>query len=211
MVDFSLYLVTDRSLCKKDLLETIIDAVKGGVKVVQLREKDCPTRKFVDLAKKVKKLLEPFSVPLIINDRVDVAVAVDADGVHVGQEDMHPLDVRKIVGDKMIVGLTVNSIQDVLEANKLPVDYLGAGPVFKTFTKKTTKPCLYPEGLKKLKELTDKKIVAIGGISHENVEEVVKTGVDGIAVVSAICASDNPYESAKRLYEAIKKSSIKNY
>ena len=204
MIDYSLYLVTDRGLCKRDFFETIVEAVKGGVSVVQVREKNCSTREFVDIAKKVKKLLEPFSVSLIINDRADVAVAVDADGVHVGQNDMHPLDVRKVVGDKMIVGLTVNSIEDVKEAEDLPVDYLGVGPVFPTTTKKTTKPCLYPEGIKKIRKITKKKIVAIGGINEKNVKELVNTGIDGIAVVSAICGSEDPYKSANILYRTIK-------
>jgi len=204
-VDFSLYLVTGRDQChKKDLLDVILEAVRGGVTVVQLREKELNTRELVDMARRIKQLLVPFEVPLIINDRADVAVAADADGVHVGQDDMHVLDVRKVVGKNMIVGLTVNSLEQVKEAENLPVDYLGVGPIFPTFTKKTNKPCLYPEGLKDIRQISTKRLVAIGGINLDNVKDVVKTGVDGIAVVSAICSADDPFYASKSLLEKIK-------
>jgi len=202
--DYSLYLVTDQGLCRQaPLLEVIRQALEGGVNVVQLREKQLDTRRFVHLAREVKELLSPREVPLFINDRVDVALAAGADGVHVGQEDMHVLDVRQLIGQSMAVGLTVNTEEDVLAANQLPVDYLGVGPIFPTTTKEDAKKALGLEGLRRLRSLTQHTLVAIGAIGAETASEVIRAGADGLAVVSAVCASHNPRSAAEELKRRI--------
>jgi thiamine-phosphate pyrophosphorylase len=200
-----LYLVTDRRLCGgKPLEEVIIKAVKGGVAYVQLREKDVSTRFFVEEAKRVKNFLEPYKVPLIINDRVDVALACGADGVHIGQEDMPYEIVRKLMGQKAIIGLSVEKWEDVEASQKLDVSYIGVSPIFSTPTKADTKGAWGLEGLTKIKAYNRHPLVAIGGINESNVREVVKAGADCIAVVSAICASPDPEMAARNINNLIK-------
>jgi thiamine-phosphate pyrophosphorylase len=199
-----LYLVTDRRLCGgKPLEEIIIKAVKGGVAYVQLREKDVSTRSFVGEAKRVKKLLEPYKVPLIINDRVDVALACGAEGVHIGQEDMPYEIVRKLMGQKAIIGLSVEKWEDVEASQKLDVSYVGVSPVFPTPTKPDTKDAWGLEGLAKIKAFSRHSLVAIGGINESNVREVIKAGADCIAVVSAICAAPDPTAATRNLKSII--------
>jgi thiamine-phosphate pyrophosphorylase len=200
-----LYLVTDRRLCGgKPLEEVIIKAVKGGVAYVQLREKDVSTRSFVGEAKRVKKLLEPYKVPLIINDRVDVALACGAEGVHIGQEDMPYEIVRKLMGPKAIIGLSVETWEDVEESQKLDLSYVGVSPVFLTPTKPDTKDAWGLEGLAKIKAFSRHSLVAIGGINESNVREVIKAGADCVAVVSAICAASDPEMAARNINNLIK-------
>ena len=195
-----LYLVTDRRLCGgHPLEEVIIKAVKGGVAYVQLREKDVSTRSFVGEAKRIKKLLAPYKVPLIINDRVDVALACGAEGVHIGQEDMPYEIVRKLMGPKAIIGLSVEKWEDVEASQKLDVSYIGVSPVFSTPTKADTKGAWGLEGLAKIKAYSRHPLVAIGGVNESNVREVVKAGADCVAVVSAICASPDPEIAARNI------------
>ncbi|MCF8104133.1 MAG: thiamine phosphate synthase [Desulfohalobiaceae bacterium] len=198
--DFSLYLVTDQGACLgQELLEVIRQAVRGGVTAVQLREKQAQTRQFVELAGKVKALLADTPIPLVINDRVDVALAAGADGVHLGQEDMDVPDARKIMGPELILGLSVNAPEQVQEANKLEVDYFGAGPIFPTPTKKDHKTPLGEQGLQVVVKASQKPVVAIGAITAENCPAVCKKGVAGIAVVSAICSAASPEKAAREL------------
>ena len=200
-----LYLVTDRRLCGgKPLEEVIIKAVKGGVAYVQLREKDVSTRFFVGEAKRVKKILEPYKVPLIINDRVDVALACGAEGVHIGQEDMPYEIARKLMGQKAIIGLSVEKWEDVEASQKLAVSYIGVSPVFSTPTKTDTKDAWGLEGLAKIKAFSCHPIVAIGGINEYNAIGVIKAGADCIAVVSAICAASDPEMAARNINNLIK-------
>jgi thiamine-phosphate pyrophosphorylase len=195
-----LYLVTDRRLCGgKPLEEVIIKAVKGGVAYVQLREKDVSARFFVEEAKRIKKLLEPYKVPLIINDRVDVALACGAEGVHIGQEDMPYEIVRQLMGQKAIIGLSVETWEDVKASQKLDVSYIGVSPVFSTPTKADTKGAWGLDGLAKIKAYNRHPLVAIGGINESNVQEVVQAGADCIAIVSAICAAPDPEMAARNI------------
>ncbi|OGP67633.1 MAG: thiamine-phosphate diphosphorylase [Deltaproteobacteria bacterium RBG_16_44_11] len=195
-----LYLVTDRRLCGgKPLEEVITGAVKGGVAYLQLREKDVSTRFFVEEAKRIKKLLEPYKIPLIINDRVDVALACSADGVHIGHDDMPYEIVRKLMGQKAIIGLSVEIWEDVEASQKLDVSYIGVSPVFSTPTKTDTKEPWGLKGLSKIKAYSRHPLVAIGGINESNVTEVVKAGADCIAVVSAICAAPDPEMAARNI------------
>lgn len=203
-LDLSLYLVTDRELCKGDFLKTISEAVKGGVTVVQLREKDCSTRDFIDLAIQVKGILEPYKVPLIINDRIDIALAVNADGVHIGQSDMPYSIARELLGDNKIIGLSVENIEEAKEANKLDVDYIAISPIFSTPTKDDTAPEFGLDGAKGVVEITKHKVVAIGGINRKNLAQIMQTGIDGVAVVSAIVSYSDPKSASAELLSIIK-------
>jgi thiamine-phosphate pyrophosphorylase len=199
-----LYLVTDRSLCgKRPLEEIVIQAVEGGAAYVQLREKDVSTRFFVEEAQRIKQLLKPYKVPLIINDRVDVALACGAEGIHIGQEDMPYKLVRKLMGQKAIVGLSVETWKDVEVSQKLDVNYIGVSPVFSTPTKADTKDAWGLEGLAKIKSFSRHPLVAIGGINESNVREVMRAGADCIAVVSAICAAYDPEAAARTINDII--------
>jgi thiamine-phosphate pyrophosphorylase len=196
-VDWSLYLVTDRRLAgDRPLEEVVAAAVRGGVSAVQLREKECPAREFVELARRLKAVLEPLGVPLIINDRVDVALAAGADGVHIGQSDMKVDDVRRLVGPDAIVGLSVDSAE---QPAPLDLDYLGVGPIFPTGTKADAGPALGLEGLARLRAASRHILVGIGGINATNAAAVLGAGADGIAVVSAICAAPDPEQAAAEL------------
>jgi thiamine-phosphate pyrophosphorylase len=199
-IDWSLYLVTDRELSLGRSLEEIVSAaVSGGVSVVQLREKSISTRDFISLAKRIKAIIKDKNIPLIINDRVDVALACEADGVHLGQEDM-PVDIaRKVLGKESIIGLSVENMEQVKAAEKLAVDYLGVSPIFKTPTKTDTKGEWGLDGLRQIRQFSRHPLIAIGGINSANVQEVVRAGAHGIAVVSAICSAKDPKNSAANL------------
>jgi len=195
-----LYLVTDRALCAgRPLEEVVAQAVQGGVACVQLREKDLCTRAFVELAVALKALLAPAGVPLIINDRLDVALASGADGLHVGQEDMPCAQVRRWMGPQAILGLSVETWADVERARELDVDYLGVSPVFATPTKTDTKAPWGLDGLARIRAGTRRPLVAIGGLNAGNAAAAVRAGADAIAVVSAVCASPDPGRAAREL------------
>jgi thiamine-phosphate pyrophosphorylase len=209
-MDYSLYLVTDENITDLDKFLAIIKlAAEGGVTMVQLREKKLNTRQFAEKAIQLKKILKPYGIPLIINDRVDVAMAVKADGVHIGQTDMPAEMIKRIIPAEMITGLSVETFEQAEEAEKYDIDYIGISPVFSTPTKTNfnEKPWGL-EGLKKLKRFSKHKLVAIGGINRENASEVIRAGADGLAVVSAICSSADPKTAAQELLSIIRKSKI---
>ena len=194
------YLVTDRGLCRnRPLQDVVLKAVQGGVSCVQLREKDLPTRDFIGEAMAVKKILVPFHVPLIINDRVDVALACGADGVHLGQQDMPYAMARKLMGDQAIIGLSVETWEDVEAVEKLDANYIGVSPVFATPTKTDTKEPWGLAGLQKIKAFSRHALVAIGGINVANAQAVAEAGADCLAVVSAVCSADDPAAAAIKL------------
>lgn len=198
--DLGVYLVTDRaSLLGRELLDVVEAAVGGGVSMVQLREKTASTRDFVDLARGLLARLRPHGVPLLINDRVDVALAANADGVHVGQDDMTPGDVRALIGPDRILGLSVTGEAETRAAAGQPVDYLGAGPVFATFTKKDAGAPQGLSGLATMLSLATVPVVAIGGIGAANAADVMAAGASGLAVVSAICSAPDPASAAATL------------
>ena len=197
-LDLSLYLVTDKSDDVEKFLMTIEEAIKGGVSVVQIREKTADTLDFYNLALKVKEITEKHNVPLIINDRVDVALAVDAEGVHVGQSDM-PCDVtRALVGPDKIVGVSAATIEEARKAESDGADYIGAGAVFPTATKDDA-PKITKKDLKEIVESISIPVVAIGGITLNNAHELIDTGIAGLSVVSAIMSSENPKKSSEEL------------
>jgi thiamine-phosphate pyrophosphorylase len=199
-LDLSLYLVTDKSDDVEKFLNTIEEAIKGGTTVVQIREKTAETLDFYNLALKVKEITTKYNVPLIINDRVDVALAIDADGVHVGQSDM-PCDVtRRLIGEDKILGVSAATIDEAQKAQKDGADYIGTGAVFPTQTKDDA-PKITKDDLKEIVKSIDIPVVAIGGISLENAHELKDTGIAGLSVVSAIMSSDNPKKSSEELLE----------
>ena len=167
--------------------------------MVQLREKDADTRDFLILARKLKEILRPSGIPLIINDRMDIALASGADGIHVGQSDMPVEEIRKYLGPDVIIGLSVESFQDAADANMLDIDYIGISPVYTTSTKKELKSGLGLKGVREIAEISKFPSVAIGGINIKNTADIIKAGASGIAVVSAVCSADNPEKAAHDL------------
>ena len=197
-LDLSLSLVTDKSDDVEKFLRTIEEGIKGGVSVVQIREKTAETLDFYNLALKVKEITSKYNVPLIINDRVDVALAIDAEGIHVGQSDM-PCDVtRKLVGPDKIVGVSAATIEEAKKAEKDGADYIGTGAVFPTATKDDA-PKITKKDLKEIVDSINIPVVAIGGITIENASELIDTGISGLSVVSAIMSSDDPKKSSEKL------------
>ncbi len=208
--DLSLYLVTDSDLSRgRDLEDIVVQAARGGVTIVQLREKELSTGDFIALARRVKAALAPFGVPLIINDRVDVALAVDAEGVHIGQSDMLYSDARALLGPDKIIGLSVENYEEVVLANELDVDYIGISPIHSTPTKSDTAAPFGVDGCTRAAAESVHPSVAIGGINLGNIAETMGCGVDGVAVVSAIVSADNPEEASRALRDAVEKSRTK--
>ena len=198
-IDYSLYLVTDRELMLADSIEESTEqAIQGGCTVVQLREKNASSREFFDIAVRLRKLTAQHKIPLIINDRVDIALAVEADGIHVGQEDLPYDKVRRIAGDKMIVGVSASNLSEALAAAEMGADYLGVGAMFATGTK-TDAQLTSMDELRRIREKVNIPIVVIGGINKNTVPLFKGTGIDGIAVVSAIVSQKDPASAAREL------------
>ncbi len=199
--DLSLYLVLDPDLCggAEGMLRTTEEALEGGVTIVQLRAPTWKKRALAACARDLLEILRPRGIPLIINDHADVAAAVGADGLHVGQDDLSSADARRIIGHDMILGLSAGSMAEVRGADPALVDYLGIGPVWATATKKDAGAAVGLEGLASLSAATPLPVVAIGGIGASNAADVMRTGVDGIAVVSAICGQASPRTAAENL------------
>lgn len=199
-----LYLVTDSGLCANRSLEDVAQqALVAGAACIQMREKDLSTRFFVEEARKIKALTARFGVPLIINDRIDVALASGADGVHIGQDDMPYAEARRLMGPKAIIGLSVETWDDVVQAEALDVNYLGVSPIFQTPTKTDTKGNWGLEGLARIKAYSRHPLVAIGGLNASNAKEAVMAGADCIAVVSAICAAPDPLLASREINDII--------
>lgn len=202
--DYSLYLVTDRSLSRgRPTAEIVRQAVQGGVTCVQLREKSCGTREFLEEARAVKAVLAGTGVPLIINDRLDVALAAGADGVHLGQRDMPLAEARRLAPSGWIIGVSAESVADAVQAEREGADYVGASPVFATPTKTDTAPPLGLDGLRAVCAAVKIPVVAIGGIHAGNAHAVRAAGAAGLAVVSAIVAAESPRAAAAELWRCI--------
>jgi thiamine-phosphate pyrophosphorylase len=200
-IDYSLYLVTDhRNKTEEEFLNIIEEAIKGGTSIVQLREKTASTKDFYQLALKVKEITTRYDVPLLINDRIDIALAVDSEGVHLGQDDM-PADIaRKIIGDDKILGVSASTVEEAIKAQIDGADYIGSGAVFPTATKDDA-DSVSKEELKSIVDSIDIPVVAIGGITIENASELKDTGIAGFSVVSAIMSADDPKEASQKLRE----------
>jgi len=209
---YDLCFVTNESLClDKSIYNIVKQAVEGGVTMVQLREKNMNTKEFIYRALKIKEILKPYNVPLIINDRIDVALAVKADGVHIGQNDMPFRIAREMIPQNMLIGLSVETLDQAIEAEDYKLDYLGVSPVFSTPTKTDISTPWEIEGLRKLRSVSTHKLIAIGGINISNAAMVIEAGADGIAVISAICSAIDSKAASSQLLSIVKnvKSQIK--
>ena len=200
-IDYSVYLVTDhRNTTDEEFLNIIEEAIKGGTTIVQLREKTASTKEFYQLALKVKEITSKYDVSLLINDRIDIALAVDSDGVHIGQDDM-PADIaRKIIGKDKILGVSASTVAEAKKAEADGADYIGSGAVFPTATKDDADSVSKLQ-LKEIVHSIDIPVVAIGGITLENADTLKDTGIAGFSVVSAIMSADNPREASQKLKE----------
>lgn len=203
-VDYTLYLCTDRELMSTDTIEEAVEqAIKGGTTIVQLREKDCSSREFLDIAFKVKKITSKYDVPLIINDRVDIALACDADGVHIGQSDLPLEKVKAIIDSDKIIGVSASNFNEAIKAFEGGADYLGVGAMYSTDTKKDAK-AVSMETLLKIRNSCDIPIVVIGGINENTIPDFKNTKINGIAVVSAIIAKKDIENAARKLKEMLR-------
>ena len=194
-----LYAVTDRAwIGKQSLMEQVEDALKGGVTCVQLREKELDEGRFLEEAIEMKALCAKYNVPFIINDSVDIAIKCKADGIHVGQSDMEAENVRELVGENMMIGVSARTVEQAVAAQKAGADYLGVGAMFNTTTKLDAKGISF-DTLKEICSTVSIPVVAIGGINKGNMMQISGTGADGVALVSAIFAAENIEEECREL------------
>ena len=201
-IDLTLYLITRSG---EALIKMVHEAIKGGVTAVQLRDKESSVHEMITLAQGLKEMLKPLGIPLLINDRVDVALAVGADGVHLGQSDLSVKEARAILGNEAFIGLSTGTREEVMAAENEDVDYLGVGPVFHTESKVYQgKPCGL-EGLKELCALSRRPVVAVGGMNEINARKALERGAAGIAVVSTIFNAPCPKTAARSLINRMKK------
>ncbi|MBQ7980576.1 MAG: thiamine phosphate synthase [Oscillospiraceae bacterium] len=201
-LDTTMYFITDStSFGEDEFLFRVEEACKGGVTLIQLREKDRTTREYISLAQKVHKITQRYDIPLIIDDRVDVALAIDAEGVHVGQSDMPVKLARQLMGEDKIVGATAKTVPQALDAYEQGADYLGVGAIYPTTTKVKT-VLTSVDTLKEIVKAVPIKVNAIGGLNKDNIGVLRNSGIDGICAVSAIMKADNPCIAAKELREA---------
>ncbi len=177
-------------------------ALKAGIKIIQFREKKMSSKKMVEIAKKIRRLCNDYDATFIVNDRIDIALICDADGVHLGQDDIQIEDAKMIFDG--IIGISVDNVEEALKAEKGGANYIGVGPVFPTSTKKDAGDVIGIDGLKNIKKVVSIPVVAIGGINRDNILQVSKYA-DCIAVVSAIANTEDPYSSARELLEILKK------
>ena len=198
-IDYTLYLVTDRSLMSSATIEESVEqAILGGCTLIQLREKDVSSREFYDTAVRVREVTSRLKVPLIINDRVDIAIAVCADGVHVGQEDLPADMVRRMIGADKIVGVSASNLAEATAAVSSGADYIGVGAMYATGTK-TDAAITTMDELRKIRQTVTLPIVVIGGINKETAPHFYGTGIDGLAVVSAIVAQKDVTAAATEI------------
>lgn len=202
---YLLYLVTDDQQSITTLEHVVREAVAGGVTMVQVREKHGDVREFIQRAQTIKIILQQaytttgHHIPLIINDRVDVALAVNADGVHLGQSDMPVVLARKLLGNDKLIGLSIETEQQLLDCANLPIDYIGLSAIFATPTKNNLMTYWGIEGLQHAATISRFPIVAIGGINHSNLTPIMKAGADGVAIVSAISHAEDPRQATKEI------------
>jgi thiamine-phosphate pyrophosphorylase len=206
-VDYTLYLVTDRDILgDRDLLTTVEQALKGGVTILQLREKTASSRDFYQLAVRMKDLAAAYQVPLIINDRLDIALAADAGGLHVGQDDLPITEARRILGPGKILGYSVSTVEEAVYGEQNGADYLGAGPVYATGSKAVAVSPIGIDLLRRIKQSVAIPVVGIGGIGEANILDVKRAGVDGASVISAIMGRRDLKRAAGALLAAWRQS-----
>lgn len=204
-IDYSIYLVTDRDLMSTETLEEAVElAIKGGATLIQLREKDCSSLDFYKTAVSVKAVTDKYNVPLLINDRLDIAQAVNCDGIHIGQSDMPCRIAREILGNNKIIGVSAGCLEEALKAQEDGADYLGVGAVYATGTKKDA-TAVTKEELMKIREAVHIPIVVIGGINKDRIKDFKGIGIDGLAIVSAIIAKKDIEKAAEEIKEEFKR------
>lgn len=203
-INYTLYICTDSGLMSSETVEESVKAVlKGGASVIQLREKNVSSRELFELAARVKEITDSYGVPLIINDRVDIALAVDADGVHLGQSDLPCTVARKILGKDKIIGITAPTVEAAVKAQADGADYIGVGAMFVTSTKSDAKPNTR-ENLAAIRAAVDIPIVIIGGVKRTNVLEFSGMGINGAAVISDIIADKDPENAAREMRKILR-------
>jgi len=200
-IDYSLYVVTDRNIMSSESIEKSVElAIKGGATIIQLRENSIEDREFYNLAVSVKLITDKYDIPLIINNRIDIALAVNAAGVHVGQQDIPADIVRKIIGENKLLGVSARNLEEAINAVENGADYLGIGAMYETAVK--TDAVLVSMGeLENIRQNVEKPIVVIGGINEYTLPDFDKTGIDGIAVVSAVVGAEDVMLAANRMYK----------
>ena len=210
-IDYSLYLVTDRDLMStKTLEEAVEQAILGGCTLIQLREKTASSREFYEMGLRVKKITDYYHVPLIINDRLDIALAIDADGVHVGQSDLPAKIVRKIIGTEKLLGVSASTLEEAIQAEKDGADHLGVGAMYATGSK-TDARLVSMEELKKIREQVHIPIVVIGGINEKTIPNFTHLGIDGLAVVSAIISQPDVRAASEKLLKLFREGSHETF
>ena len=201
-IDF--YLVTDSELSKKGTLSDVKEAIEAGCKIVQYREKNRSTKEMIDEAAEIKRICDDKAI-FLVNDRIDVALAVDADGVHIGQDDMPIETVRRLLGENKVIGLTVHNTDEAIEAEKKGADYVGLSPIFDIATKKDAGDGIGPEKIREIKNAINIPVVAIGGINKENCESVIQNGADSLVAISSVIRSDNVKNEIKSFIDTIRR------
>lgn len=202
---YPLYLViSERDCSKKHWLTVAEEAILGGVDIIQLREKDCSRYELLNKAKELKKLTDHYQIPLIINDAVDIAIEIQAWGVHVGRSDMQPSEIMSTYGNRLSIGWSIELMAQMMSEELRYVQHLGISPIFNTATKKDTISTWGITGLRELRNLSPKPFIAIGGMHAENAKKAFDAGANSIAVVSAICASSDPRKASHELKELLK-------
>jgi len=201
--EIDLYFITDSKLTKKTILDDVKAAIKAGVKIIQYREKNKPIDIMLKEAKEIKELCDKNNILLIINDNIDIPHLIDADGVHLGNEDISYKKARELLKDK-IIGLTIHNVEEAIEAEKLGADYIGVSPIFETKTKPDAGPAAGLKLIENVKEAVKIPQVAIGGINLENIDSVIKAGATSAAVISAIITKDDVEAECKKFINRIK-------
>jgi len=203
-LDLSVYLITDRDLCgPRGVVDTIREAVSGIPAAVELRDPEGRTGELVDQARALAAVLKPAGIKFIVSDRVDVALAADADGVHVRHGDMAPADARKLIGRKRLLGLSITDDSELGAIDLAAVDYLVVGPTYQSLVKPDAARPMAIAGLHEIRERTKLPIIAIGGLHAGNAADAIAAGADGVAVVSAICAAPNPAAATRELRDIV--------
>lgn len=203
-MNWTLYVITDAKLSRgRSHLEVAQAAIEGGASIIQFRDKEMTTRQLVQTAGEIREFTKEADIPLIINDRLDVALAVDADGVHVGQDDMPAALARQLIGPHKILGVSASTVEEALQAERQGADYVSASPVFTTPTKPDAPPPTGLEGLRAIVEAVNLPVIAIGGINEENATEVMEAGAQGVAVISAVVSAPDIVAAARRLRETV--------
>lgn len=206
-MDLSLYVITDRKVAgERSILDIVRAANRGGATVIQLREKDATTKEMIELGQALLEITRPAGVPLIVDDRVDVALAVDAEGVHVGQKDMPAALARRLIGADKILGVSAETIEQALQGERDGADYLGVGDVFGTPTKPDAGEPIGVQGLAEIVRRVSVPVVGIGGITAENAAAVIEAGAVGVAVISAVVGAEDPEEAARRLRQVVEQA-----